>query len=57
MMQGAHAGRTVVITGASRGIGAGLAREFAKGGIRLGLCARSMPTTTDPNNGLPQNSS
>jgi NAD(P)-dependent dehydrogenase (short-subunit alcohol dehydrogenase family) len=35
------AGRTAVITGASRGLGAGLARAFAERGLRLGLCARS----------------
>jgi len=34
-------GKIAVITGASRGIGAGLAREFAKRGIVLALCARS----------------
>jgi len=33
-------GRTVVITGASRGLGAGLAHHFAAKGMRLGLCAR-----------------
>jgi len=33
-------GRTAVITGASRGIGAGLAIEFAKQGMNLALCAR-----------------
>src|SRR5688500_15877806 len=32
-----------VITGASRGIGAGLAQEFAAAGLRLGLCARTAP--------------
>jgi NAD(P)-dependent dehydrogenase (short-subunit alcohol dehydrogenase family) len=37
------AGRTAVITGASRGIGAHLAREYAARGMRLGLCARSAP--------------
>jgi len=37
------AGKTAVITGASRGIGAHLAREFAARGMRLGLCARSAP--------------
>jgi NAD(P)-dependent dehydrogenase (short-subunit alcohol dehydrogenase family) len=36
-------GRTAVITGASRGLGAGLAREFRARGLRLGLCARSAP--------------
>jgi benzil reductase ((S)-benzoin forming) len=34
-------GKVVVITGASRGIGAGLAREFAARGMKLALCARS----------------
>jgi NAD(P)-dependent dehydrogenase (short-subunit alcohol dehydrogenase family) len=33
----------VVITGASRGLGAGMARTFASRGWRLGLCARSLP--------------
>jgi benzil reductase ((S)-benzoin forming) len=32
--------RTAVITGASRGLGAGMARELARRGFRLGLCAR-----------------
>lgn len=36
-------GRVAVITGASRGIGAGLARSFHARGLRLGLCARSEP--------------
>lgn len=36
-------GRTAVITGTSRGLGAGLAREFAARGMRLGLCSRSDP--------------
>ncbi len=36
-------GKTAVITGASRGLGAGLARDFARRGMRLGLCARSAP--------------
>ncbi|HWN71838.1 MAG TPA: SDR family NAD(P)-dependent oxidoreductase [Haliangium sp.] len=34
-------GKVVVITGASRGIGAGLAKELAGRGMRLALCARS----------------
>jgi benzil reductase ((S)-benzoin forming) len=34
-------GKVVVITGASRGIGAGLAEAFAARGMRLALCARS----------------
>lgn len=37
------AGRTAVITGASRGIGAGLAEHFARKGMCLGLCSRSAP--------------
>ena len=32
-----------VVTGASRGIGAGLAAYFASHGLRLGLCARTVP--------------
>jgi NAD(P)-dependent dehydrogenase (short-subunit alcohol dehydrogenase family) len=32
-----------VVTGASRGLGAGLARSWAAQGVRLGLCARSRP--------------
>lgn len=39
--------RTVVITGASRGIGAGVARDLAARGVRLGLCARTTPTLGD----------
>lgn len=33
----------VVITGASRGLGAGIAAELADRGFRLGLCARTEP--------------
>jgi len=33
-------GRTVLITGASRGLGAALAIRFAQAGARLGICAR-----------------
>lgn len=32
--------KTVLITGASSGLGAGMAREFASRGYNLGLCAR-----------------
>lgn len=37
------ADRTAVITGASRGIGAAIALQAARDGLRLGLCARSAP--------------
>ena len=40
-------GRTAVVTGASRGLGAGLARAFRARGLRLGLCARSEPALPD----------
>lgn len=40
-------GRVAVVTGASRGLGAGLARHFAGRGVRLGLCARSRPVLDD----------
>jgi NAD(P)-dependent dehydrogenase (short-subunit alcohol dehydrogenase family) len=33
-------GKTAVVTGASRGLGAGLAADFARRGMRLGLCSR-----------------
>ena len=32
--------KTIIITGASSGLGAGMAREFAARGYHLGLCAR-----------------
>ena len=35
--------RRVLVTGASRGIGLGLAHDFAARGIQLGLCARNRP--------------
>jgi NAD(P)-dependent dehydrogenase (short-subunit alcohol dehydrogenase family) len=38
-----------VITGASQGLGAGLARHFAAAGVALGLCARHRPD--DPREG------
>ena len=34
-------GKVVVITGASRGLGAGMARTMTDHGVRLGLCART----------------
>jgi benzil reductase ((S)-benzoin forming) len=36
-------GATCVVTGASRGLGAGMAARFADTGLKLGLCARTMP--------------
>jgi hypothetical protein len=36
-----------VVTGASRGLGAGLAEAFAAAGLRLGLCARTDPAMPD----------
>ncbi len=42
------AGRVVVITGASRGLGAGMARTFAEHGLNLGLCARHEPLPAVP---------
>lgn len=36
-----------LITGASSGVGAGLAGEFAKAGVRLGLCSRRPPALPD----------
>ena len=38
---------TVVVTGASRGLGAGLTRAFAAAGHRVGTCARHEPTVGD----------
>lgn len=40
--------RVAVITGASRGLGAGLAARFAELDIQLGLCARNAPTPPSP---------
>ena len=37
------AGKVAVITGASRGLGAGMAAHFAGSGLHLGLCARHRP--------------
>jgi NAD(P)-dependent dehydrogenase (short-subunit alcohol dehydrogenase family) len=40
----AASGKVAVVTGASRGLGAGLAAHFASAGLHLGLCARHRPT-------------
>jgi NAD(P)-dependent dehydrogenase (short-subunit alcohol dehydrogenase family) len=42
------AGKVAVITGASRGLGAGLALHFATAGMHLGLCARHRPNLAVP---------
>jgi NAD(P)-dependent dehydrogenase (short-subunit alcohol dehydrogenase family) len=39
----AVSGRVAVVTGASRGLGAGMAAHFASAGLHLGLCARHRP--------------
>ncbi|MAE96457.1 MAG: short-chain dehydrogenase [Deltaproteobacteria bacterium] len=41
------AGRTAVITGASRGLGAGLAEAFHGCGMQLALCSRSAPALAE----------
>jgi NAD(P)-dependent dehydrogenase (short-subunit alcohol dehydrogenase family) len=40
-------GKTVVVTGASRGIGAGIARECLRRGMKVSVCARHLPPTDD----------
>ena len=40
-------GKTVMITGASRGIGAAAAREFAQAGANVALLARSQGAISD----------
>ena len=44
--------KTVLITGASSGIGAGMAREFAKKGYNLAICARRMERLEELKNEL-----
>jgi NAD(P)-dependent dehydrogenase (short-subunit alcohol dehydrogenase family) len=41
--QGEHAGKSVVITGGTRGIGAGIARAFLQAGSRVLVCGRTPP--------------
>jgi NAD(P)-dependent dehydrogenase (short-subunit alcohol dehydrogenase family) len=41
--QGEHAGASVVITGGTRGIGAGIARAFLEAGSRVLVCGRTPP--------------
>jgi benzil reductase ((S)-benzoin forming) len=45
-------GKTVVITGASRGIGAGIARECLRRGMNVAVCARDRPALDDMENTL-----
>jgi len=40
-------GKTIVVTGASRGIGAAIAHEAQRRGMNLGLCSRSDPVLPD----------
>lgn len=40
-------GKVTVVTGASRGLGAGMAEEMRRHGVRLGLCARSAPALAE----------
>src|SRR5690349_6070178 len=40
-------GKVAVITGASRGLGAGIAQRFAEHGLQLGLCSRTEPVPPD----------
>ncbi len=47
-----HSGQVAVVTGASRGLGAGLAAAFATEGLRLGLCARTVPQSPDQSESL-----
>ena len=42
-----YAGKVAVITGASRGLGKGMAEHFAAEGMKLGLCARTMDDHID----------
>lgn len=47
MTRDAFAGRVAFVSGASRGLGAGIAERFAEHGLRLVLCARSTPALAD----------
>jgi NAD(P)-dependent dehydrogenase (short-subunit alcohol dehydrogenase family) len=42
------AGKVVVITGASRGLGLGMAQAMAAQGVKLGLCSRTEPAVEGP---------
>ncbi len=45
-------GKVAVITGASSGIGAGLARHLVEQGMRVGLCSRRAPVLEEGPNVL-----
>jgi NAD(P)-dependent dehydrogenase (short-subunit alcohol dehydrogenase family) len=45
--------RVAVVTGASRGLGAGMAARFAAAGLGLGLCARHEPAAPAPDDPPP----
>lgn len=44
-----YAGKVAVITGASRGLGAGVAQAFLAAGLKVGVCARNQPELTGVN--------
>lgn len=48
---GSLARKVAVVTGASRGLGAGMAERFAAHGLTLGLCSRTEPAPPDGSSG------
>ena len=40
-------GKTALVTGASEGIGSGVARKLAEEGVRVAVCARTESTLKD----------